>query len=380
MLVRAARAAEHPIMLVTTRDAVRSTEYAVHLDELVAPNEMSLVENGNDGSAISRLRLRNQVLRRAERLCTEYPNARLVIPELSHFLMPWALRRDRRHLARSSTALLVHPAPTPAAAIRYLIRRQYSVRQTSAALVRGFILKRLRSHGLTVFDLVSSFGEDIDGGTGGEAGVGKSIAVNGHLRDPSAAAVAGAPGIRAETRAGLGLPVHEALVLVTGVIDRRKGFDLILQAFELLSRTASCPLLVVAGVVEPEFLQDSRLRDLQCVGRLWMRNEYITTSDFRSLLYSADALLVIREDDGLQSGVLAQAAACGRVVVTVGPCAVADTVRRHGLGVVAATSPEALARGIQQALADQERLEDAVKPAQKTQLDVGSQFTRALLG
>jgi hypothetical protein len=78
--------------------------------------------------------------------------------------------------------------------------------------------------------------------------------------------------------------------------------------------------------------------------------------------------------------VLAQAAACGRVVITVGPSLVADTVMRHGLGVVAAASPEALARGIEQALADQEQLEEAVKPAQKTQLDAGLQFTRALLG
>ena len=283
-------------------------------------------------------------MHRAARLSREYPNAHLVIPELGHFLMPWALRRDRRHLARNSTAFLASPALKPAAAIRYLIRRQYSVRQASAAIARGLILNRLRAHGLTVFDLVSAFDEDIDGGTDGEGGPSESITVNGHLRDPAAAAVAGPPCSRAESRAALGLPAYEALVLVTGSIDRRKGLDLILAAFELLSRRTSCPLLVIAGVVEPEFLQDSRLRGLQLVDRLWMRNEYITPSDFRSLLCSADVLLVIRESD-IPSGVLAQAAACGRVVVTVGPSAAADAVMRHRLGVVAATSPAALSLG-----------------------------------
>lgn len=378
LLVRAARAAGHPIMLVTTPSAARSAEYAVHLEGLLGPNDLSLVASRDERSAIGVFHLRSQLLGRAEHLCTEYPDARIVIPELVHFLMPWALRRDRKRLVRSSTALLMRPAPAPAAAIRYLVRRQYSGRQASVALVRGLMLRRLCAHGLTVFDLLSAFGDDI-GGMGGEAGLGESIAVKGHLRDPAAAAVAGPPCSRTEARASLGLPVHEALVLVTGSIDRRKGFDLILAAFELLSRRASCPLLVVAGVVEPEFLRDPRLQDLQSVGRLWMRNEYINTSDFRSLLCAADVLVVIRERYEPLSGVLAQAAACGRVVVTVGPSAVADTVARHELGVVVGTSAEALARGIERALADQARLEEAVKPAQETQMNIETHFTRALL-
>ncbi len=357
---------------------MRSAEYAVHLEGLVAPSELSTVESGNEGTIIGRLRLRNQVLRRAELLRTEYPNAHLLIPELVHFLMPWALRRGRRRLARSSTALLMRPAPRSATTIRYFVRRQYSTRQASVALVRGMILNRLRAHGLTVFDAVSAFGDDTDG-TSAEAGTAASIAVNGHLRDPAAAAAAGPPCSRAESRAALGLPVKESLVVVIGGIDRRKGFDVILAAFEVLSRSAGCPLLVVAGRVESEFLQDPRLRSLQAADRLWMRNEYITTSDFRSLLCSADVLLVIRDRYEELSGVLAQAAICGRIVVTIGPSLIADTVTRHRLGVVAGASPEALASGIEQALADQEQLEEAVKPAQKSQMDVEIDFTRALL-
>lgn len=145
ILFRAAHAAGQPVILVTTRDAVRSAQYAVHLQEFVDPNVLSLVESGNEGRAIGRFHVRSQCLHRATRLSREYPNAHLVIPELGHFLMPWALRRDRRHLARNSTAFLASPALKPAAAIRYLIRRQYSVRQASAAIARGLILNRLRA-------------------------------------------------------------------------------------------------------------------------------------------------------------------------------------------------------------------------------------------
>jgi glycosyltransferase involved in cell wall biosynthesis len=177
----------------------------------------------------------------------------------------------------------------------------------------------------------------------------------------------------------LDLPIDEALVLVAGRIDRRKGIDLILSTFELLSLGTRCPVLVVAGTIEPAVLQDSRLRALESLGKLWMRNEYISTSDFASLLCSADVVLVIRDGDEGPSGVLAQAAACGRVVVTAGSSVLADAVVRHGLGVAAGASPEALARGIELALGDLDRLEERLKTAQSTLLDSERQFAHALL-
>ena len=144
---------------------------------------------------------------------------------------------------------------------------------------------------------------------------------------------------------------HELVVGFVGGVDRRKGLEYLMKAFELLhERGRKCHLLI-AG-------QGKMLQDM----RRWMKesglSEFVTLlPDFTShweVLAATDILVLPSLQEGYGQVVL-EAMACGKVVVATAVGAVADMMEDGKTGIlVEMKSAESLAQALGRLLGDAE--------------------------
>ena len=138
-------------------------------------------------------------------------------------------------------------------------------------------------------------------------------------------------------------------LLFFGVIRPNKGLHVLLRALELLPQ---CDLTVAGEPVEPCYFE--QVRDLARrlpPGRVELIDRFIGEQEVADLFGRSSLVVLPYTSFAAQSGVLHQALAHARPVVTSDVGALGESVRRWGVGEVAPPGDErALARAIEQAL------------------------------
>lgn len=148
-----------------------------------------------------------------------------------------------------------------------------------------------------------------------------------------------------QPRARLGVTEGERVFLVAGQISRRKGIEVILEAWQLLGNSA--PTLLIVGTVLPEVIPVlGALAKNETIGnRIVIHDGYQAESVLDDALGAADCLLLIYSNDG-SSGLLASAATLGLPVIAAGNQYICQAVEQYGLGVVVPRNAAALAAAV----------------------------------
>jgi len=157
-----------------------------------------------------------------------------------------------------------------------------------------------------------------------------------------------APMTRDDARRQLGLPIDAPLVLFlasAGIIDRRKGFDLLEQALPAVRAAHPDVRVVFVGPPSPDY------RSASGVPIHW--HGAVHGNEALRLLYGASDVLAApsREDNMPLTAMEAQT--CGRAVVAFDIGGLPDIVEHHATGFLAPQGDtDALADGIVQAIGD----------------------------
>jgi glycosyltransferase involved in cell wall biosynthesis len=159
------------------------------------------------------------------------------------------------------------------------------------------------------------------------------------------------PHDKLSARKRFGLPLDPPLLLFGafgGTVDRRKGFDLLVQGLQKLRQLLPDLQLVVFGQQAPVSRIDIGF-PVHFLGHL--ESELF----LRDLYCAADLLAIPSRQDNLpNTGV--EALACGTPVVAFDACGLPDVVQHKQTGYLArAFDPEDLANGIQWVLTDPQR-------------------------
>lgn len=155
-------------------------------------------------------------------------------------------------------------------------------------------------------------------------------------------------------RERLGLPADARLVGMVGRLDRRKGADLLIEAF-LQAETGPNDMLLLWGPCGNDI--DSQLRALESrqdlKGRVLLRNEVLDDARFLDAISALDLLALPYRRIVGSSSIVIRAAAAGRPVLTTGSGWAERVMSRFNLGwtfnspnarSIAALLPECLER------------------------------------
>jgi glycosyltransferase involved in cell wall biosynthesis len=158
------------------------------------------------------------------------------------------------------------------------------------------------------------------------------------------------PDARARLRARLGVPPDARVVLFLSRVHPKKGLELLIPALaQLRDDQLHC---VLAGNAEPpdyEGVVDRIVRDAGLAARTH-RVPFATGEWKQLLLQGADLFALTSHSENFGLAVVEAWAAGTPVVVTPG-VALAEEVRRHGLGAVAALEVPAIAAAVRELLA-----------------------------
>jgi glycosyltransferase involved in cell wall biosynthesis len=131
------------------------------------------------------------------------------------------------------------------------------------------------------------------------------------------------------------------VVLLCGYIRPRKAFHHIVEVFPNVARAVPNAVLVVGTALRrPDEYVDYRdalltqIAQSPCVDRIQVHTGHLTHDEIDTLVSAAD-VVVLPYEQGAQSGILANALAFGRAVVTSGLPAFEAIVTRTGAGIVA---------------------------------------------
>lgn len=185
-----------------------------------------------------------------------------------------------------------------------------------------------------------------------QARVLEEIGVRGVIRTIAHPAPARAPEYdAARARRELELPVEGSVFLFFGYVRAYKGVDVLLDALARLPREDASWCAVVAGewyidraAAEGRLARDGLDQRVRLLDRFLPEDEV-------GRLFAAASIVVLPYRSGTQSGVVPQAWAHGRPVITTRVGSVADTVVEGETGlVVAPEDPAALAAALGQVL------------------------------
>ena len=140
---------------------------------------------------------------------------------------------------------------------------------------------------------------------------------------------------RAAARAQLGIPIQGRYLGVTGIIDRRKGVPLLLDAFRRsLPSLRTDDRLLLAGVHSPEVtgLLDGEYRDLCEQGRIVTLRRHLTTEEWPVALAALDLMCALYPKIPFSASIVIQAAAVERPVLGADFGWMGNTIRQFGLG------------------------------------------------
>lgn len=166
------------------------------------------------------------------------------------------------------------------------------------------------------------------------------------------------------------------LVGVFGVISARKNLPLLVAALE----KAPSATLVVGGRLEPDvhkFVESDEVQPLVAAGRIVVRDQMLGQAEFGAALGNVDVAAVLHDNDA-PSGILAEA--CIRLTPVLVPlnCWLARVVQACGLGEETALDGAAIAVAIENIARNRSAYADA---ARRNAPRIGTHdFTGGLLG
>jgi glycosyltransferase involved in cell wall biosynthesis len=155
----------------------------------------------------------------------------------------------------------------------------------------------------------------------------------------------------------------EPVVLTWGLIGPSKGLEFGIEAMRHLDDLHPAPVYVIAGQTHPkvrmrqgESYRDGlrkQAADGGVIDRIVFEDEYLDKASLRSLIRSADVVLLpYGSREQISSGVLVEAVAAGKpVVATAFPHAIEQLSSACGI-VVPHEDPEAIARALRRLLTD----------------------------
>lgn len=165
------------------------------------------------------------------------------------------------------------------------------------------------------------------------------------------------------------------IVVVAGVLDRRKALDLVLPA------AAQCGFEVtLAGV-----LDEQTRRLLETLGRqgslpvVRCSDRFISDRELDEAIAQGDLVSVVLRSESGSSGILGRSVALGRPVIAGGNQTVVEAVSRSGVGVCAHDlTISSVAAAMQEAWRDHPALLERVAAA-RDRVDSGTRFYQALV-
>jgi glycosyltransferase involved in cell wall biosynthesis len=171
------------------------------------------------------------------------------------------------------------------------------------------------------------------------------------LTHPNLQHVAGPPISSSAARQKLGLPSGSRVLLFFGVIEARKGLDILIDAFALLARAHPELWLAVAGAAPGGFEPYAAQIDARSVRERVVSDIRYLPFEEISTYFSAAEIVVLPYRRIVQSGILQLAYGFERPVVVSNVGGISETVQEDGTGVVAASlKAEDLAAAIDQLL------------------------------
>lgn len=174
-----------------------------------------------------------------------------------------------------------------------------------------------------------------------------------HLPDPVALEKAPSERVQ-ELRAALGIEADRTVALIFGALTHRKGVPQLLEAIAELS-AADCQKLCLLLVGESNLEQqlEARIATLtaQKPIQILRHYEFVPEADVAAYFQLADLVMAPYQRHVGMSGILLQAAAAGKPVLSSDYGLMGELVNRYQLGLaVDSTQPADLAQGLHQML------------------------------
>jgi len=159
---------------------------------------------------------------------------------------------------------------------------------------------------------------------------------------------------RPAERLRFGLPSAGKMVLFVGRLSWRKGVDLLLRAFSLVSAQVPDAFLAIAGMGEDRAALETLVHELNLEGRVFFLGKvpHLPSLDLPSLFNAADVSVVASLQESLAL-VITEALACGTPVVSTS-VGIAPKVIRDGITgyIVQSREPSEMATRIVQIIQD----------------------------
>jgi glycosyltransferase involved in cell wall biosynthesis len=185
-------------------------------------------------------------------------------------------------------------------------------------------------------------------------------------------------------REQLGIEPNRKLFLIFGALTERKGINQLLDALALLSPDFCEQLAVVMiGEASASYRQhiEARIQDLVQHHPIQIVRHYqfIPEEDVQKYFQTADVVLAPYQQHVGMSGILIQAAAAQKPVLSSDYGLMGELVKQYQLGLaVNSTQPRAIAEGIQEILYSKDLVSNVLKMQQFADQNSASQFASVI--
>ena len=156
------------------------------------------------------------------------------------------------------------------------------------------------------------------------------------------------PIVRREAREILSLPDHGRIILSVGSLISRKGFGILLDAFESLSRETSDIYLYIVGEGPERSFLERKIRDSNLGKRAFLVGE-VLNSELRTWYNAADLFCLASSREGW-ANVIMESLACGTPVVATRVWGAPEMITSSEIGILvdsfSGSIREGLARGL----------------------------------
>lgn len=185
-------------------------------------------------------------------------------------------------------------------------------------------------------------------------------------------------------REQLGIESNRRVLLLFGALTARKGIDQVLDAIPLLSPNLHQQLaIVMVGEASPSYQEhlETKIADLLRRYPIQIVRHYafVAEEEVPTYFQNADIVLATYQRHVGMSGILIQAAAVQKPVLSSDYGLMGELVKQYQLGLaVDTTQPEAIAAGIEQCLHSRDGIGDALKMQQFANQNSATQFSATI--
>ena len=160
------------------------------------------------------------------------------------------------------------------------------------------------------------------------------------------------------------MPQKKPIILFFGILDHRKGFDVLLKALPLIEKEV---YILVAGILDESLIKKEELQrykqSLRNPEYLILHSKYIEEENIAKYFLAADAVIIpyYSHSKGT-SGVLNYATVAGKPIIASNVGEIGYIVRENNLGVlIEPESSEAIAQGIEKFLSYSMKWREQIK-------------------